>query len=167
MTSRLRLTRAAILAGLILAVGCGGTPAASKPARTSEAQSAVAAARPAIEKADADWFADIQAGDPERLAAPYADDGLFIGADGAVHAGKPAILELYRARSASKRRAVSGEIVRAGLGYGGHGLVYEWGHGRLVSVDETGKTVTSGGPYLTVWRRDGDGRWKIIRNLVF
>ncbi len=166
MTSRLYPT-CAILAGLILAVGFGGTPAAARPAHAAEARSAIASARPAIEKADADWFADIQAGDPERLAAPYAQDGLFIGADGAVHAGKPAIIELYRARSASKRRAVSGEIVRDGLGYGGHGLVYEWGHGHLVSINEAGKTVTSGGPYLTVWRRDAGGQWAIARNLVF
>jgi ketosteroid isomerase-like protein len=37
----------------------------------------------------------------------------------------------------------------------------------LTSLDAAGRPVISGGPYLTAWRRDADGHWKIVRNIAF
>jgi uncharacterized protein (TIGR02246 family) len=127
----------------------------------------VRSALPAMEAADKDWIGAMKAGDAERLAEPYAPDAVFVMPDGKVYTGRPAILALFKARAAARATILSGEIVREGTAYGGSGLVYEWGHGGLTRLDAAGRKTTSGGPYLTVWRRDGQGRWKITRNLVF
>lgn len=124
-------------------------------------------ALPAMAAADADWIGAMKAGDAERLAAPYDPDAIFVMRDGRVFTGRPAILALFKARAAAPGRILTGEIVREGAAYGGGGLVYEWGHGGLTRLDASGRKTTSAGPYLTVWRRDSQGRWKIIRNLVF
>ena len=49
----------------------------------------------------------------------------------------------------------------------GPGLLLEWGEGGLDFRTEDGKAGKSFGPYATVWRREPDGAWKIVRNLSF
>jgi ketosteroid isomerase-like protein len=44
-------------------------------------------------------------------------------------------------------------------------MIYEWGNGWL-AFQKDGKRQVSSGPYFTVWRRDPDGGWQILRNLV-
>jgi len=44
-------------------------------------------------------------------------------------------------------------------------MVYEWGHVDSELVDHDRSTTKTRGRYLTVWRRDSDGRWRILHNL--
>jgi len=160
---------AAWLGVLALAVAsiAAAAPKAAAPKTSAEGRAALVSAWPAIKAANEDWFPAAQAGDAERLAEPYGETAVFIGPDGAAHVGHAAILALYKARAATRRKLSTGAIVHDGMAYGGAGLVFEWGHGELTSLDEAGKPVRSGGPYLTAWRRDADGRWKIVRNIAF
>ena len=153
---------------LIPTVGpASAAPKAAAHRETAEARAALASAWPTIRAANADWFPAVQAGNAERLAEPYGDTAVFIAPDGSVHAGHAAIVALYTVRAAARRKLTAGVIVHDGMAYGGDGLVFEWGHGQLTSLDEAGKPVTSGGPYLTAWRRDPLGHWKIVRNIAF
>jgi uncharacterized protein (TIGR02246 family) len=105
--------------------------------------------------------------DAAAVAAPYAEDGLFIGVDGAVTRGREAIRNLYAARLATIERVVGGELKSDGSVQVDAALVYEWGHATLVVSKKDGSRAESGGGYLTVWRRNLAGRWEIIRNIVF
>ena len=127
----------------------------------------VAAATPTIERADADWLPAMKAKDADKLAEAYADDGVFVLANGQTVVGKAAITDFYRKRLADGSRVLDGAILRDGLAEAAGGLILEWGHGGSTRVDATGKTSKSGGPYMTVWKRGADGSWRIVRNLVF
>lgn len=122
-----------------------------------------AAARIAIEAANNEWVAAMQHRDAAAVARPYADDGVFVAANGVVARGRPAIEELMRTRFDSIGRVVGGSIVQDGLTRQG-ALVYEWGHATL-EIAGADDAARSSGRYLTVWRASADGQWRIIRNL--
>ncbi|HEY3949111.1 SgcJ/EcaC family oxidoreductase [Phenylobacterium sp.] len=127
----------------------------------------LAAAKPAIDKANADWIGAMRARDARALAAPYAEDGVFVLSDGREIVGRKAIIDFYRQRMANVGQVLGGGIHHDGMTLARDGLIYEWGHGGATTLDKAGKRTTSDGPYLTVWKRGADGRWAIIRNLVF
>lgn len=127
----------------------------------------LAAARPAIDQANADWLPAMQQRDAVRLAAPYAEDGIFVLPDGREIVGRAAIAEFYRARMAATTQVLGGGIHHDGMTRADDGLIYEWGHGGATTVDASGREATTDGPFLTVWRRQPNGHWAIVRNLVF
>ena len=118
----------------------------------------------AIEKANREWGVAMKSGDAKTIAAPYLDDGIFVGLDGTCTRGRPAIEKMYMDRFDRGGKALSTRIERHGVVVDG-ALAYEWGHGEITTAAE-GKPRTRGGPYLTVWARQPDGDWKILRNVV-
>ena len=149
-----------VVAAAVLALA--GAAQAAPPADPQVAQ-----ALPYMDRANSDWLPALKAADAERLAEAYAADAEFVTGDGTVIKGHDAIRDLYKARAARGATVLSGEIQRDGATLAKPGLVFEWGHGGSTTREADGTTRTSGGPYLTVWRREADGGWKIIRNLVF
>ena len=126
-----------------------------------------AAAKPAIERANSQFIKQLQAGDAAAIAEAYADDGLFIGPDGATLKGKAAVRELYAASAPRRASIVGGGIKTEGVACSDDGMVYEWGQGTIEARGVDGKVVSRAGPYLTVWKAGPDGVWKIVRNLSF
>jgi uncharacterized protein (TIGR02246 family) len=137
------------------------------PAAAHASPADIAAAKPAMARANADWLPAMQAGDADRLAEPYAEDGVFVLPDGQTVVGRKAIAEFYRKRLSPSRKVLNGGIHTDGVGEAQGGLVIEWGHGGATTVDAAGKPTTAEGPYMTVWKKGPDGRWAIVRNLVF
>ena len=125
------------------------------------------AALKTIDHADSDWIGAMQSRHVERIVAPYDRDGMFVTATGGVIRGRDSIAALYRRRLSAIKSISGGAIVRDGVQAVSDTLVYEWGHGGMTFTDTSGATHTSRGPYLTVWRKEPDGAWRIIRNLVF
>ncbi len=145
----------ALLVSAVLAVG------AASIAQEAEVP---ADARATIAAANAAWVAALKAQDALAVAAPYADDGIFVTATGAIVKGRTGVAQLMRDRFAQTGRVVNGEIVQDGVTRQGS-LIYEWGHATLELGPAGAPPVRSGGRYLTVWRKSGAGHWEIIRNL--
>ncbi len=141
--------------------------AAVIPAAAHASPADIAAAKPAIEHANSDWLPAMQAKDADRIVASYSEDGVFVLPDGRSIVGRKAIADLYRQRFAAGGRVLSGEIKSEGLSEAPGGLIVECGHGGSTRVDAGGKQTATGGPYVTVWKKGADGRWAIVRNLVF
>src|SRR5512132_1472427 len=76
-----------LFAAFVLAAGIDATP--QEAGVPGDARTTIAAA-------NADWLSSLKAGDAERIAAPYADDGLFVTATGSTVAGREAIARLMR-----------------------------------------------------------------------
>lgn len=159
---RRALISAALLPLCLLASrGFTATPTASGP----DPVTVIASARNAIESANAGWMPAMERGDAAAVAAAYAIDGVLITADGTAIRGRAAIEARYQAGFAAMGQVTGGGLVQEGVTVSG-ALIYEWGHGWLAFRRKDGKSGMSSGPYLTVWRREADGHWAIIRNLV-
>lgn len=118
----------------------------------------------AIHKANSDWEAAVKTGDAAAIAAPYAEDAVFVLVDGTCIKGRAEIEKMYRAGFEARGVAASARIDSKKLVVDGD-LAYESGYGEVGRMKE-GKLSSSGGRYLTVWQRRADGEWKIIRNIV-
>lgn len=125
----------------------------------------IASARQAIEDANSGWLPAMKRGDAASVAAAYAADGVLITSKGDAIRGRAAIAALYRNELVHLGQVVDGGLMQEGVTVSG-GLIYEWGHGWLAFRQKDGKRRVSSGPYFTVWRREPDGTWAIIRNLV-
>jgi uncharacterized protein (TIGR02246 family) len=129
----------------------------------------LASARSEIDAANAAWLPAFQGRDAGALASAYADSGLFIAGDGTVTRGRAAIVRMYEARFLRLRSIRAGAVVQDGLTVLGPTRIAEWGHGWLELAPERdgappGRSL---GTYVTVWQREADGHWRIVRNLAF
>lgn len=125
------------------------------------------AAVKAIEQANAEWLPAIKAGDAARIAAPYAEDGVFVLPDGTSVVGRAAVEAMYARRSAGRSQIVDGGITGCGRLASSPGEVLEWGYGRATVRGADGATKSSAGPYVTWWHKASDGDWRIVRNVAF
>jgi len=122
-------------------------------------------ARAAIARANAEWLPAMQHQDTKAIVEPYADDAVFVDAAGVSVKGRPAIEQLMRDRFARTGRVLNATLQQDNLVVAGS-MIYEWGHAEIdVSGVGGAAPARSVGRYLTVWKRDETGRWRIIRNL--
>ena len=134
---------------------------------------AVAAAAPpgtdprllaAIRKANGEFEVAMTKGDVAAIVAPYTADAVFVGADGTATKGRDRIEQLYRDRFAKSGPAQETHIESEELMVDGD-VAYERGKGSITLLVK-GERVTSRARFLTVWQRQQDGDWKILRNIV-
>ena len=118
----------------------------------------------AIEKANSEFIVAMKTGDAATIAAPYTDNASFITIDGACIQGRTEIEKMYRDRFARIGQVSSTKINSKKLVVDGD-LAYESGYGEI-RVLKDGKISVNGGRFLTVWQRQANGDWKILRNVV-
>jgi uncharacterized protein (TIGR02246 family) len=160
----------ALLAGPTLSAQVASRPTPGEAGRGSLDTAAIlASARSEIDAANAAWLPALQQHDASALAAAYADSGLFVAGDGTVTRGRDAVARMYTARFTRLRPIRGGGVVQDGLTVLGPTRIAEWGHGWLELAPEREGTPPgrSEGTYVTVWQREADGHWRIVRNLAF
>ena len=166
----LGLLASALLAAPTLSAQGVGRPAAAEAGREPLDTAAIlASARPEIDAANAAWLPALQQHDADAITAAYSDSGLFVAGDGTVTRGRAAVARMYTARFPRLRPIRAGAVVQDGLTVLGPTRIAEWGHGWLELAPERdgappGRSL---GTYLTVWQREADGHWRIVRNLAF
>jgi uncharacterized protein (TIGR02246 family) len=154
----MNVAKFSILLGILVS-----TALARSPESTSDS---VSDAMPFIQRANSEWTSAMKSGDANAIASAYAIDAVFVTVDGDGIRGRTAIEQLYRTGLSSKAPVVSATIERRGTAAGGHDWVYEWGVGTVTRRAASGTLDTRKGAYLTVWKRQGNGGWEIIRNVV-
>jgi len=118
----------------------------------------------AIEKANSEFIVAMKTGDAATIAAPYTEDASFITIDGTCIQGRTEIEKMYRDRFARSGLARSTKINSKKL-IVDDDLAYESGYGEIGLLKD-GKLSINGGRFLTVWQRQANGDWKILRNVV-
>ena len=118
----------------------------------------------AIEKANSEFIVAMKTGDAATIAAPYTENASFITIDGACIQGRTQIEKMYRDRFARIGQVSSTKISSKKLVVDGD-LAYESGYGEIGLLKD-GKLSINGGRFLTVWQRQANGDWKILRNVV-
>src|SRR4029434_5549632 len=118
-----------------------------------------AEAKRAIDKGNAEWIEAWEKGNPEMLAAIFTDDGVMLSQDGKVFKGRQQILEHQKAAMQSVTRPIKVSVITVKIWLDGD-AAYETGKYKY-EYTEKGKPTTEEGRYVTMWKRQGDGSWKL------
>jgi ketosteroid isomerase-like protein len=123
----------------------------SKSSADELVQADIAFARDSSEKGISGWL------------SWFAPDCAVFPQRGKITEGLAAIAELY-ARTGFTPEGLTWHPARAQIADSGD-LGYTYGTWQLRRHDKSGKAVSGQGKYLTVWRRQKDGRWKVVADI--
>jgi uncharacterized protein (TIGR02246 family) len=141
-------------------LGAGAVPAAAQGG-VSATRFDGAAARRAVQEADRQLSRASQARDIEAFAALLDHDTLFVSESGPAARGRDAVRVKWAPFFAPAGPSLTwepyeGEIASEGdLGYTRGKFLFE-------GQDAAGKPMTDRGEYLSIWRKQPDGAWRVV-----
>lgn len=134
----------------------GGTKGASDPDSIKNA----------IKADEAAWNKDFAANDSQRLSDHYADDAYFVAPGLAPAEGSTAIRQVYANGSTDPAFKVEFASDKVDASSGGD-MAYARGKFSEKYTDKkTSKVMTTSGSYLTVYKKQNDGSWKVVEDFV-
>jgi uncharacterized protein (TIGR02246 family) len=119
--------------------------------------------RRAIDKGNAQWAEGWQKGDPAMVAAIFASDGVLLASDGKVLKGPQQILERQKAAMQSVEPGVKVTVTTINVWLDGD-TAYETGKYKY-EYKEKGAAASDEGRYVTTWKRQKDGSWKLSMDM--
>lgn len=108
---------------------------------------------------EARFAKDVAARGGAAFADWFAGDGVSLGNGASPNIGKVAIAK--SANWSPKDYQLTWTPTDALMGPSGD-MGYTWGHYEGHSKDANGNPLTTTGRYITVWRREPDGNWKVV-----
>src|ERR1700691_6755503 len=130
-------------------------------AMVAPAQSADSAAV-GVRAADAAWLKVYSAKDLNKSVALFDDQGSMLSPNDPIATGKAAISKLIA--SDFSFGDLTWQADKAGVSKSGD-LGYTSGRYIFSFKDPSGKPATDSGKYLTVWKKQTDGSWKVLFNV--
>ena len=117
--------------------------------------------RAQIDAGNQAWIDGVRTGNVPLIIATYAVDAVDCGPTGECTTGRPQIEQHMTTQLANFGLAHSASVTTWGTSQQGN-FVYEWGQAEATFGGD--KSLVE--KYLTVWRLETDGSWKIFRNMV-
>jgi uncharacterized protein (TIGR02246 family) len=149
---------------LLLFVTCFSVLAQQENKDQSPAQSvALAEARKAIDKGNAQWVDAWEKADASLIAALFAPDGILLGRNGKFFKGPKEILERQKKVMEGAGQGVKSTVTTVDLWLDGD-TAYETGT-YSYKYQENGKPVNEEGRYVTIWKKQSDDSWKIVTDM--
>jgi len=118
----------------------------------------------AVRDLDAQWSRVAASKDAESMVSYYAEDAALMPPNAPTEAGKEAIRRFWRSMVASPGFTVAWKATKAEVARSGD-LAYVIGTYELTVNDVTGHPVNDRGKYSEVWRKQGDGQWKVVADM--
>jgi uncharacterized protein (TIGR02246 family) len=137
---------------ILVLVGCQQAPPPQPPDTR-------AADETAIRAAESDMIKAVAALDAAKAASFYSDDVVGMTADAPVIQGKENA-QKYFDKWMSEKPEVSWNPVKVEVARSGD-LAYTWGTGKMSVKDKKGKVTETTLKYVSVWKKQADGGWKI------
>jgi ketosteroid isomerase-like protein len=91
----------------------------------------------------------------------YAEDAVEMPAFQPLLEGKSAVLEFYKPYGNNPNFKLTWKPIHAEVSKEGD-LGFTYGHYQATTIDDEGTPVTRVGKYVTIWRREYDGGWKVV-----
>ncbi|HUU12910.1 MAG TPA: SgcJ/EcaC family oxidoreductase [Terriglobia bacterium] len=156
---RLRIfVKLAIPIGLLaFLVACTQTQAPAPP----DTRAADAAT---LRDLDAQWSKVTTAKDVEGFVGFYTDDAMLFPPNASMVTGKEAIRKWATEMMANPGFAMGWQVTKAEAARSSD-LGYTIGTYELTLHDPKGKPVSDRGKYLTVWKKQADGTWKVAADI--
>jgi uncharacterized protein (TIGR02246 family) len=145
---------------LLTFTGCQTAPQA-EPKRD------VAADMKAIKALNDSMITAFNSSDAAAVAATYADDAVMMDPNEAAIEGRQAIQAAYEARSKERESegvAVTYAFTPLEIQVAGD-WAYDRGNYTVTVTPKSGKPMERSNKYLTIYRRQPDGSWKIYRDI--
>ncbi len=120
-----------------------------------------AAAVAAIRAADAAWSQAFSARDTTAAVAAVESTGSVAAPNAPIATGSQAIRALFEGFYALPAMTIHWEPAAVEAARSGE-LGYSRGAYQLTYNDAKGKPVTDQGKYVSVWRKQADGTWKVV-----
>jgi uncharacterized protein (TIGR02246 family) len=138
--------------------GCSSAPKAPPDTRAADEK--------AIRETEAEWVKDIQAKDLDKDVAHYADDASYLVPNMPIQTGKEAIRAAHREMLADPKLSLEFAPSKVDISKGGD-LAYTQGSYTMTSTDaRTKKPSTEKGKYLTIYRKQPDGSWRAVEDML-
>lgn len=115
----------------------------------------------AIREADLAWAKAGAAKDLERTLSFMADDATEMVPNTPTATGKTALRKAWGDMFSAPGFAISWQPTKVEVARGGD-LGYSIGAYQTTMNDKSGKPVTDRGKYVTIWKKQADGTWKVI-----
>ena len=151
------------LAALLLACAPAEKAATDSAGAAAPATTDVATVRAVIEEANAKWAGAMVAADVPTIVANYADDGVMMQPGMPAVSGRAAVEEAIKGMLASMK-VDSASFTTNDVKVGGD-MAIETGSFRMTMTPKGGKPTNDVGKYVTVWQKQADGSWKVIRDI--
>ena len=154
-----------VVAGLAAGIGSSAAwaqlpePGSQSQAPNPLADSTVKPGKMLLFDLEARFAKDVAERGGAGFAAGFADDGVALGNGAAPLNGKVAIAK--SANWSPKDYQLTWTPTDAMMGPSGD-MGYTWGHYEGRSKDANGNPVLTSGRYITMWRKEPDGSWKVV-----
>lgn len=132
-------------------------------AAPSASDKALAEVRSAIDKGNAQWIEGWAKGDAAMVAAIFADDGVQLASSGKIFKGPKQIQERQKAGMQGADPGVKVTVTTTTVWLDGD-TAYETGKYKY-EYKEKGKPGVDEGRYVTIWKRQKDGSWKLAMDM--
>jgi uncharacterized protein (TIGR02246 family) len=122
-----------------------------------------AADESAVKDQDAQWAKTAMANDLDGAVSYYTDDASILPPNAPIATGKQAIRAVW-ASLLNPDTVVSWEVNKAEAARSGE-LAYVTGAYSITAKTPKGKAQEDRGKLLEVWKKQGDGKWKVVEDI--
>jgi ketosteroid isomerase-like protein len=144
------------IALLALTAGCANpTPADTRDADVK-----------AVKDIEVAWSRDIASKDVEKWASYYAADVAVLMPNAPIMNGKDNVKAALKPMLADPNFALTFQNTRAEASKGGDFIYTVGTYSMTVSDPKDQKPVTDTGKYLTIYRKQADGSWKAVADMI-
>ena len=120
----------------------------------------------AIKDVEAAWVKDVATKDVDKFAGYYTSDASFLVPNMPIATGKDAIRNVIKALVSDANFALTFQSSRVEVSKGGD-LGYTQGSYSLTMTDpNTKQPATDKGKYVTVFKKQADGSWKAVADMI-
>jgi uncharacterized protein (TIGR02246 family) len=141
----------------LLSVTLACTHTAAPDSRAADVQ--------AVKDMEAAWLKDTALKDPVKFAGYYADDALLLSPNQPLVAGRDKIQAGLTTLMADPNFALTFQSSHVEAAKGGDFVYTVGAYARTVSDPKTKQPVTDKGNYLTIWKKQSDGAWKVVTDM--
>jgi uncharacterized protein (TIGR02246 family) len=146
---------------IVAMAGC--SPASAPPGGTASTAQDVAALRSAIENTNPRFLDAFKRGDKAAMLAYYTEDAVVMMPNQPASRGRAAIDQSYT-EFLSQMSYKDGGVRTQDVMVSGD-LAVETGTYTWTLTMKSGGEISDNGKYVTVWKRQADGSWKIARDI--